>query len=58
MVRIRLYCDEISSMGRTRMTMAEIEDLEVRSRWDRIFDDEFVMILMVFRGLMVCDDMK
>ena len=38
--------------GRTSMTMAGIEDLEVRSRWDKRFDDEFVMILMV------CDDMK
>ena len=40
------------------MKMVGIEDLEARSRWDSRFDDEFVMILMVFRGLMVCDDMK
>ena len=39
------------------MKMTGIEDLEVRSRWDRRFD-EFVLILMVFEGLMVNDDMK
>ena len=44
------YCDEISSSG-----MNSYEDLEVRSRWDWRFDDEFVMI---FEGLMMCDDMK
>jgi hypothetical protein len=39
------------------MKMTGIEALEVRSRWDQRFDDEFAMTLMVFEGLMVCDDM-
>jgi hypothetical protein len=41
------------------MKMAGIEDLDVRSRWDQRFDDEFVMTLtlITFEGLMVCDDM-
>ena len=43
------YCDEISSSG-----MNSYEDLEVRSRWDWRFDDEFVL---TFEDLMMCDDM-
>ena len=46
------YCDEISSSG-----MNSYEDLEVRSRWDWRFDDEFVLtlILMTFEGLLLVD---